>query len=35
MATRYKVTKDQLERIVESFVMEASIESKKAPVKKK
>lgn len=33
MATRYKVTKDQLERIVESFVMEASIESKKAPVK--
>lgn len=33
MATRYKVTKDQLERIVESFVMEASIESKKASVK--
>lgn len=30
---RYKVTKDQLERIVENFVMEASIESKKAPVK--
>jgi hypothetical protein len=30
---RYKVTKDQLERIVESFVMESSIESKKAPVK--
>ena len=34
MATRYKLTKDQLERIVENFVMEsASIESKKAPVK--
>ena len=33
MATRYKVTKDQLERIVESFVMEASIETKKASVK--
>lgn len=30
---RYKVTKEQLERIVENFVMEASIESKKAPVK--
>lgn len=30
---RYKVTKEQLERIVESFVMESSIESKKAPVK--
>lgn len=30
---RYKVTKDQLERIVENFVMEASMESKKAPVK--
>ena len=30
---RYKVTKEQLERIVENFVMEASIESKKTPVK--
>jgi len=30
---RYKVTKDQLERIVENFVMEASIESKKASTK--
>lgn len=30
---RYKVTKEQLERIVENFVMEASIETKKAPVK--
>jgi hypothetical protein len=30
---RYKVTKEQLERIVENFVMETSIESKKAPVK--
>jgi hypothetical protein len=34
MATRYKLTKDQLERIVENFVMEsANIEGKKAPVK--
>ena len=34
MATRYKLRKDHLERIVENFVMEAaSIESKKAPVK--
>lgn len=35
MATkRYKISKDQLERVVENFVMEAaSIESKKAPVK--
>jgi len=31
MATRYKVTKDQLERIVEHFVMEAA--TAKAPVK--
>jgi hypothetical protein len=32
--TRYKISKDQLERVVENFVMEAaSIESKKAPVK--
>ena len=31
---RYKISKDQLERVVESFVMEsANIESKKAPVK--
>lgn len=31
---RYKISKDQLERVVESFVMEAAkIESKKAPVK--
>jgi hypothetical protein len=31
---RYKINKDQLERVVESFVMEsAKIESKKAPVK--
>lgn len=34
MTTRYKLTKDQLERIVENFVMEsASIDGKKAPVK--
>jgi hypothetical protein len=32
MATRYKVTKEQLERIVESFVMEEASKSK-APVK--
>lgn len=32
--TRYKISKEQLERVVENFVMEAaSIESKKAPVK--
>jgi len=31
---RYKISKDQLERVVENFVMEsANIASKKAPVK--
>lgn len=36
MAKRYKVTKNQLERIVENFVMEAaSIGSKKAPTANK
>ena len=31
--TRYKVTKDQLERIVENFVMESSENNGKTPVK--
>ena len=30
MATRYKISKEQLERVVENFVMEAA---SKAPVK--